>query len=145
MNGRLSITPVVNPSGDKWTRFYTLTQDFVYGDFAVPEGFTFDGASVPWIAWQLIGTPFHPEFMRASVLHDWIYHTHEIDRNATDSLYHKVLLEDFVGNRQAMVMYLACAIFGGPYWENDETDLAFIERMRHSVIERGKDPAKYGL
>lgn len=143
--GTLSISPVIGPSGDRWTRFYTLTQDFTYRNFAVPEGYTFDGASIPWIAWQLIGTPFHPEFMRASVLHDWIYHTHQIDRQATDSLYHEVLLEDGVGNRTAMIMYLACAVFGGPYWKNDDSKIAFIEEMRQKAISRGKDPVYYGL
>lgn len=37
----------------------------------IPEGFVFDGASIPRVAWSLIGAPFEPDFIVAACVHDW--------------------------------------------------------------------------
>lgn len=37
----------------------------------IPAGYVFDGASVPRIAWSVIGHPFDPTFALAACVHDW--------------------------------------------------------------------------
>lgn len=36
----------------------------------IPQGFTFDGATIPRVCWLLIGAPFEPDFQLAACVHD---------------------------------------------------------------------------
>lgn len=38
---------------------------------SIPADYVFDGASIPWFAWWLIGHPFTPSFVLAACVHDW--------------------------------------------------------------------------
>ena len=61
------------PSADRYevTRDYDLNIDGEH--IVVPKGLRYDGASIPEAAWQLTYTPFHPDVMAASVIHDWLW------------------------------------------------------------------------
>jgi hypothetical protein len=37
----------------------------------IPPGYTFDGATIPRLAWIFIGAPFDPDFCLAACCHDW--------------------------------------------------------------------------
>ena len=56
-------------------RSMTLLQPFKYVDpsgieWLAPKGSTVDGASIPQVAWSMIGGPFEGRYLDASVIHD---------------------------------------------------------------------------
>lgn len=50
-------------------------KDKVY-TFTIPRGFCYDGASIPWIAWVIIGQKTEPRLKLASCVHDWLCEHH---------------------------------------------------------------------
>ena len=54
------------------TIFVTLRhQDGITHWVEIPAGYRFDGASIPQLAWSVIGGPFDPQFALAAAVHDW--------------------------------------------------------------------------
>lgn len=148
-NNQLLLCPVINPDKNKLEEAYELTADFgvLYSEqqISVPKFFQYDGASIPNGAHPIIGTPFNPRFMKAAVVHDWIYHTHQISRNEADDLFFQMLIEDQVNEVKAVLMREAVQNFGGWYWNNDQQDLAYLESLSQKIKSDNRDPAKYGL
>ena len=145
----LILEPVMKPDPNKLEEAYEVVEDIQAksGDITikVPKFFQFDGASIPSPAWQLIGTPFQPRLMTASVFHDWIYHTHEVKKKDADDLFYTLLLRDGVGKTRAWLMYEAVGSFGDSYWTNDDSDKAYIKRLAARIKKDGRDPASYGI
>ncbi len=129
----LVLTPALKPDPNKLDEAYEVVLDDRTQDGAitirVPKFFQFDGASIPWAAQPLIGTPFEPRFMGASVFTTG-YHTHQISRAAADELFYGLLLADGVGKTKAWLMREAVVVGGGGLWDNDEDDLAYIARLK---------------
>ena len=46
-------------------------------DFIIPEGYTWDGASIPRIFWRLIGSKTDNRFLIPSLIHDVLCENHE--------------------------------------------------------------------
>jgi hypothetical protein len=147
--GELLLFPVSKPDANKLEEAYEVAQDddvsYKGTTIRVPKFFQYDGASIPASAWQLIGSPFNPRFMTAAVFHDWLYHTHQIDRHAADDLFYDLLRGNGVGKTKAVVMREAVQNFGGWYWNNDKDDRAYIRRLTDKIRADGRDPARYGL
>jgi hypothetical protein len=145
----LVLTPALKPDPNKLDEAYEVVVDDQARDGAitirVPKFFQFDGASIPWAAQPLIGTPFEPRFMGASVFHDWLYHTHQIPRAAADELFYGLLLADGVSKTKAWLMREAVVVGGGGYWNNDADDLAYIARLTARIVADHRDPKDYGL
>jgi hypothetical protein len=145
----LILEPIIKPDPNKLQDAYEVVADVEtsYGKAVVkvPKFFQFDGASIPSAAWQVIGTPFTPRFMTASVFHDWLYHTHQLVKDDVDDLFYKLLLADKVNKAKAWIMREAVENFGGSYWENDKDDLAYIKRLAKRISDDGRDPADYGI
>lgn len=145
----LILEPVTKPDPNKMEEAYEVVEDVQTKSgttvVRVPKFFQFDGASVPSPAWQLVGTPFQPRLMTASVFHDWIYHTHQIKKKDADDLFYDLLLEDGMGDTRAWLMYQAVASFGESYWQNDSEDKAYISRLAKRIRADGRDPAEYGI
>ena len=143
------IIPVVQPDHNKLEQAYELAEDFNLQfnatEILIPKYFQYDGASIPAMAWQLIGTPFNPQFMRASIVHDWLYHSHQLTQTKSDQLFYELLLASRVNKVKATLMKQAVTRFGGWYWENDKDDLDYIQRLKNLIIEEGKKPEWYGL
>jgi len=83
--------------------------------------------------------------MMAAVFHDWLYHTHQLEKEAADELFYELLRASNVGKVKAIVMREAVENFGGWYWENDKDDRAYLKRLSERIRKDGRDPAKYGL
>jgi hypothetical protein len=145
----LILEPVMKPDPNKLEEAYEVVEDIQArsgtNTIKVPKFFQFDGASIPSPAWQLIGTPFQPRLMTASVFHDWIYHTHQVKKNDADDMFYNLLLKDGVGKTRAWLMYEAVSSFGESYWQNDDQDLAYIKRLAGRIKKDNRDPASYGI
>lgn len=118
--------PTLKPNGD----MYQLTSSLsvVYKDSAgnikavlVPEGYLTDGASIPRILWEEVGSPFDPRFMTAAIVHDWhcnirdnevpSIHKDSISVDEMSTLFFELLRHDGVGKLHASAMEKAVRIY----------------------------------
>ena len=146
---KLLVLPVSRPDKNKLEEAYEVANDVDTKKGSalvrVPRFFQYDGASVPPMAWQVIGTPFQPRFMVAAVFHDWLYHTHQVDRKAANDLFYDLLIAGGVREAKASVMLAAVETFGGWYWNNDADDRAYLKRLAERIKKDKRNPADYGI
>jgi hypothetical protein len=145
----LDVTPVKHPDSNKRRKAYGVLRDVGFqvdgSTITVPASFQCDGANIPRPLWNLVGSPFQPEFMPAAVLHDWLYHTHATDRALADRAFLSMLRQWEVGVVRAWLVYSAVRLFGFSYWRNGPDDLAYIDRLCREFAKEGKNPELYGL
>lgn len=81
---------------------------FIIGkdQMTIPEGYEFDGASIPRVFWTIIGPPFSPRFMEASLVHDYLCNI-KYDREAADKKFKHLLRKAGVSSWRASAMYSA--------------------------------------
>ena len=77
----------------------------------IPAGFTFDGATIPKIAWLVVGSPFEPDFQLAACIHDFFcVKSVELKdyqaRVVGDATFFKLLAEAKVPKWKRVLMYL---------------------------------------
>lgn len=102
----------------------------------VPQYFRYDGASIPKPAWQLIYTPFHPDVMAPSLVHDWLFYSHQVDRRKTDDIFYTLLKKNGVSNLMANTMWVAVRTSGFLSWKNDEEDIEDLVKLCNKVRNR---------
>ena len=74
------------------------------------KGFTSDGCTVPYIFRWIIGCPHSPEYLPASLIHDWILEhpeTVHYNRKLASRIFKAVLLNEGVSPLKAQIMYMA--------------------------------------
>lgn len=62
--------------------------------FKAKKGYIWDGASIPWVAWRLIGAKTDPRFLVPSLVHDLLCENHEFvgnDRYFADKVFERLL------------------------------------------------------
>lgn len=105
---------------------YELIEDYTYScsidgqglEIKIPRGFLYNGASIPWFGWTATYTPFHPDVMLPALIHDWLYGSHETDRETADSILYQLLIENNVDKGVAEIMFQAVRIGGRSAWDN---------------------------
>ncbi len=115
--------PKLKPVLDR--NYYELVESWMvrtpYGDFAVPAGFMYDGASIPRFFWRVTGGPFQSPRCIAALLHDYLYATHKVDRATADIIYRDMQFALGIAKYKARIEYRALRIFGGFAWRNHGT------------------------
>jgi len=76
------------------------------------SGEVIDGASIPRIAWRLIGSPFSGKYRRASVLHDVYYVKRTRPRKEVDQMFLQAMRDDGVSAWRRHLMYWAVRCCG---------------------------------
>lgn len=122
-----------------------LVQPFAYIDpngsrWDAPKGWIVDGASIPQIAWSVIGGPFEGSYRNASVIHDVACDQKQRPWRDVHRAFYTAMLAAKVDPIKAKVMYGAVYQFG-PRWERQvllpEVPLpsvqSAIEQLRASV------------
>ena len=72
--------------------------DYTIGEcykFTIPEGYTWDGASIPRLLWRLIGTKTDPRFLIPSMIHDVLCENHKYvdnDRYFSTTVFERMLV-----------------------------------------------------
>ena len=113
------------PDGSAWMR---TTQEIretittlpgVVHTVEIPAGYRFDGASIPRLAWSIIGAPFNPDFCLAACCHDWYCeHSHELGdyqaRVIGDAVFFALLKRAGVAKWRRILMYFA--VRANSYW-----------------------------
>lgn len=82
----------------------------------IPVGYRFDGASIPRLAWSIIGAPFDPLYCLAACVHDfYCEHSHETGdyqaRVIGDAVFFALLKKAGVSKRRRVLMYLAVRLY----------------------------------
>lgn len=104
--------------------FYLLNSIIVIVSYAVTkrkylriqESFTSDGCTLWKIFWLILGCPHKPEYLPASIIHDWILEhpeTVNYNRKFSSQIFKTVLLKTGVNPVKAQIMYLAVE-----FWQN---------------------------
>lgn len=76
--------------------------------------FTSDGCTLWKIFWLILGCPHSPEYLPASLIHDWILEhpeTVHYNRKLASRIFKAVLLNEGVSPLKAQIMYLAVDIW----------------------------------
>lgn len=69
------------------------------------EGFTTDFASMPKIAWSIVGCP--TDYALPSAVHDALYRSRLLSRKEADYIFFMLLIEEGVSKPLARSMYLS--------------------------------------
>jgi hypothetical protein len=97
-----------------------LLEDFLYEDpkglsWKAPSGAIVDGASIPSIAWSVVGTPFYGKYRDASVIHDVACQKKNRNWEDVHLAFYNAMRTSGVSKRKAKIMYAAVYHFG-PRW-----------------------------
>ena len=102
--------------------FYLIQPIFVIVSYANKKlylrlddaNFTSDGCTLWKIFWLILGCPHSPEYLPASLIHDWILEhpeTVNYNRELASRIFKAVLLNEGVSPLKAQIMYLAVDIW----------------------------------
>jgi hypothetical protein len=113
----------------KWLddgRRMQLCEDLVYVEpdgtvWHVPKGTKIDGASIPWIFWTLIGSPYTGRYRKASVVHDYYCAIRTRPAHQVHAMFLSAMLASQANPWVALAFYLAVCAFG-PDWPLDGND-----------------------
>ena len=81
----------------------------------IEKGFSYDGASIPWPLWPILGHPMHPRLCTAAGIHDKGYRG-VLPRDVADLMFYNVLLDHGYPKCKAKIAYLGVRLFGGFYY-----------------------------
>ena len=103
--------------------------------YVILEGFWSDSASIPRLAWSLIGSPFTGRYVCPSLIHDCLYACQpmDIDREDADNIFYQAMLDSGVGHLKAWLMYHAVRVFGGFAWDK-KTSMQIIGASKHLLV-----------
>lgn len=77
--------------------------------FKIHRGFKSDGCTIPKIFWILIGCPHTPEYIVASIIHDYILNNPKIvnfNRKKSSQIFRQVLINEGTNKFVAFIMYI---------------------------------------
>jgi hypothetical protein len=86
-------------------------------EWIAPVGTRTDGASIPRLAWVIVGNPLQGPYRPAAAIHDRYYQTHERDKHSVDLMFQEAMASLGTPEWKDRVMYWAVDWFGGRAWE----------------------------
>jgi hypothetical protein len=115
--------PVIEPvvcekftfSGQCYVNKVDYMFDFKGKYYTINSGFLYDGASIPRIAWSLLGVTPDGVHRAATLIHDYLYANKKIfdhTRKEVDLLFYKHLRESGLGIKKSTRIYLLLKYFG---------------------------------
>ena len=95
---------------------FVVDVDGVRCSFTIPAGFETDGGSVPRFGWRVAGDPYDPRYIASFLVHDWLYATHALERDAADAVLYHAMRKEGASWVKARMYYRAVRWFGGSHW-----------------------------
>ncbi len=92
----------------------------------VPEGFITDLASIPRVFWSIL-SPID-EYVKAAVLHDWLYHTGLYSKTRTELIFKEAMQVLNTPKWKINSVYSAVYLFGHYRWYK-------VKRERNRIID----------
>ena len=125
-----------------------LVEPFAYVDavgvrWDAPSGSVVDGASIPRVAWSIIGGPFEGIYRNASVIHDVACDQRRRPWPDVHRAFYTAMLASEVDPIKAKVMYAAVYQFG-PRWERQVNVADVPLKAVGRVVGRLRDSASTG-
>lgn len=99
---------------------FKLIEDYTYVDkdgqrWTAPSGTVVNGASIPRVAWSIIGGPWDGEYRNAAVIHDFMCDNEIESSDFTHRVFFEAMMASNVSDSLAKLMYYAVRK-GGPQW-----------------------------
>lgn len=127
---------------------YVLLKDYsiniLDNEICVPAEFSYNGGSIPKIAWQITYSPFDPNIMLAALVHDFLYANHQTTREVADEIFKLLLIDSGVSKAKAFLMHKALRIGGGGAWENTLEDKIYLQNL-YEKVKNNPNFKKYKL
>ena len=87
----------------------------------IDKDYTWNGANVPRFLWRIIGSQYNPEFLEASLVHDWLCENKQFilehGAKVSSDIFRDILVENgvskFKANLMSTAVYLWQLIQGG--------------------------------
>ena len=112
----------------------------------VPAGFQFNGASIPdWIGSLFSYKPGDMRLIRSSLVHDWVYYNHQVERWIGDDLFYCMLREDEVNWSDSLTMWDVVRKWGKRHWRNSTSHNQELVDLCQRVSGNGGNPADYSF
>ena len=83
----------------------------------VPEGFVTDFASIPKFLWGIY-PPYHPDYGKAAVIHDFLYAEQATTRKRADQIFLEGMQVLGCGWFRRTIIYQSVRWFAGKAWES---------------------------
>jgi hypothetical protein len=100
---------------------YRLAFSVIIEGIFIPSWFEWNGASIPKFLWPLLGSPFAPEMMVASLVHDFLYSKLSaklgISRRKADKIFRKLLIANGMDKDDAEMLYLGVRAGGKSHYQ----------------------------
>jgi len=104
------------PDGRSMRLLNDITYCDKYGiEWGAYRGDVVDGASIPKIAWSLVGSPFGGKYRRASVIHDVYCVSKTREHQRVHAVFNEMMGVDGVPKFRQWEMYSAVRLLG-PKW-----------------------------
>ena len=94
-----------------------LDTDVHHREFIIPQGFEWDGASVPRFAWCVV--PKWGESTLSFLTHDFLYSSRgppDITRKRADTILYEDLINDGMNKLRAKMIYATVRLFGSTHF-----------------------------
>jgi hypothetical protein len=114
-----------------------LTKPFYVEGHVIPPGFKWNGQSVPWYFWCIAGSPFEPDSLAASCLHDWLYATGDVEKTEADFLFFELCYKNGVGGFRSTMKWFALWWKGSKAWKSCR-DGCYPDNMEKLIALRDK-------
>ncbi|MCQ2957371.1 MAG: DUF1353 domain-containing protein [Candidatus Gastranaerophilales bacterium] len=119
------VKPKIAVDLDNKVKPFKLLNNIVYisGDYCgkdiyrivINKGYSWNGANIPRYFWRIIGSQFNPEFLPASMIHDWLCeHKDFIIQNGvkvSSDIFRDILILYGVSKFKANIMANAVRLF----------------------------------
>jgi hypothetical protein len=89
-----------------------LLEDFTYEDMHIKEGYKWDGASIPKVLENCFGSKTSPNYVLATLIHDYVYGSRTKSKKWADRIFFRLLIREGTAIHKAIYMYLAVRWFG---------------------------------
>lgn len=77
----------------------------------INKGYTWNGANIPRFLWRIIGSQYNPEFLEASLVHDWLCENKGFilkdGVKISSDIFRDILVENGVSKLKASLMRTA--------------------------------------
>lgn len=109
-------------SGDRlqlWTAYFESIQlPGLHALANIPEGYSWDGASIPRWAWSIMGHPLEGDLRLPSLVHDWLceHSTTPADRMVADAIFFLLLSRAGVPRWRRICLWAAVRFYALAIW-----------------------------
>ena len=135
----LIISPLKNK--ENW---WVLRKEFCYyvgfegsdDIITVPPGFVTNFASVPKILWGIF--PPYGEYGSASVVHDYLYFTHQRTKEESDYIFYEAMIVLGVKKNRAKFYYNTVKMFGNKGWKKSRNYMIDLSDEKIEIFKMDK-------